>query len=96
MKRKAAIALVVLSITNRIPVVGALLTLACFGVLAVTLIRRTPNIRLRWIAAAFLTVPYLPDTPAAFVGMWIIGALAHRLNATHRARAAKFAKGQTR
>jgi hypothetical protein len=96
MKRKAAIALIVLSITNRIPLVGALLTLACFGVLAVMLIRRTPNIRLRWIAAAFLVVPYLPDTPAAFVGIWVIGALIDRLNATRRARAAKQAQGQTR
>jgi hypothetical protein len=96
MKRKAAIALVVLSITNRIPVVGALLTLACSVVAAAILIRRTPKIRLRWIAAAFLTVPYLPNTPAAFVGIWIIGALAHRVNTTRRDRAAKLGKGETR
>jgi hypothetical protein len=94
-KRYAFIGLAALAVTTRIPVLGPVLNLVCIIVLAVALIRRTPTIRLRWIAVAALATPYLPNAVAALVGLWIVGTVLHRITTRNtRSRIAK--KGLSR
>lgn len=96
MKRYALVGLVVLTLTNRLPVIGPTLNLVCVAVLAAALIRHSPKIRLRWVALAFLATPHLPNALAAFAGLWIAGTLTHRLATTKRTRLANLKNGHTR